>query len=206
MCRLVARSVAGGLALGMCFPASAHLVSTRFGELYSGFLHPLTSMQHLVPWLGLALLGGLLGARVAKWVLAVFPVAVVAGALAAPGLAAVEQPMAVINLASMMILGLIAAIAPSLPRWSFLTLGAVLGFSHGFANANLGLAGYAQGLYALGVGLASYLLITLALALCDLLVERYRWGRTAARACGSWVLAIGLVFAGFTLIGDGLPL
>jgi hydrogenase/urease accessory protein HupE len=65
----------------LCLPeqAAAHLVSTRFGELYSGLLHPLTTLQHLVPWLALGLLGGLQAPRTARWALLAFPLAVLAG-------------------------------------------------------------------------------------------------------------------------------
>jgi len=57
------------------FAAEAHLVSTRFGELYSGLLHPLTTLLHLVPWACLGLLAGLQRAETSRWVPLAFPLA-----------------------------------------------------------------------------------------------------------------------------------
>jgi nickel/cobalt transporter (NicO) family protein len=46
------------VALGPLLPAraSAHLVNTDVGEFYAGMMHPLTSAEHLLPILVLALL------------------------------------------------------------------------------------------------------------------------------------------------------
>ena len=182
--------------------ASAHLVSTRFGELYSGLLHPLTALQHLVPWLGLGLLGGLLGSRISKWVLLAFPLSVGVGALLAgplPAATAVDY----LNLLSFVLLGLLVAVAVRLNRPTFLTLTVVFGLSHGFANGSPDLAGWPLLLYAFGVLLAAYLLIAIATAVAEVVAQRATWGKIAIRAAGSWIVAIGLVFSGYSLMAAG---
>jgi len=60
-------------------PAFAHLVNTNVGEFYAGMLHPLTSVEHLFPAVALALLAGRCGIPVARWTVAVFPLALIAG-------------------------------------------------------------------------------------------------------------------------------
>jgi ABC-type nickel/cobalt efflux system permease component RcnA len=54
----VALAVAFGLGLD---PAFAHLVNTNVGEFYAGMLHPLTSAEHLLPAVALALFAGRCG-------------------------------------------------------------------------------------------------------------------------------------------------
>lgn len=186
-------------ALALPREASAHLVSTRFGELYSGFLHPLLSFQHVVPWLGLGLLGGLHAVHIARWSVVTLPAGVGLGVLAAgviPGLA----PIAYANLLSFLVVGGLAVSALELSSPSFVALGLVLGLSHGYANGASELGGSAQLLYASGVTLAAYVLVTLVTACARALATRATWGKTALRAMGSWIAAIGVVFGGFTLL------
>lgn len=181
-------------------PASAHLVSTRFGELYSGMLHPLLALEHVVPWLGLGLLGGLVEQRSSRWALLVFPLCVLAGFL----LAAFVPPsdvVAVTNLASFLILGTLVMLNLRLPHMVFLGIVVVVGLSHGFANGDTALTGNALMLYAGGVTLAAYLLVTLATACASAIADQPKWGAIAVRAAGSWIVAIGLVFGSFTMLG-----
>lgn len=178
--------------------ADAHLVSTRFGELYSGLLHPLTALQHLVPWLALAFLGGLQDTRTARWALLVFPLSVCLGLLIgdiAPGLSFADN----VNAASIIILGLLVAINKRLPLVQFVVLTVVIGSAQGYANAADDVQGYGAFLYACGVTLAAYLIVTLGAASSHSLTAGPAWGSVAVRTAGSWVAAIGLIYAGFLL-------
>ena len=47
-------------------PALAHLVNTQVGEFYAGMMHPLTSAEHLLPTLALALLASQMGKQAAR--------------------------------------------------------------------------------------------------------------------------------------------
>jgi hydrogenase/urease accessory protein HupE len=180
-------------------PALAHSVSARFGELYSGLLHPLTTLAHLVPWLAMGLLGGFLEVRRSRWILIAFPLSVSTGVLLASVLPAsvwVEG----LNLASFVIVGVLVVVGRQLSFAQFATLTALFGVSHGVANGVAGLGGSGLVLYTMGVAIAAYLTITLTTALSHVLLERFGWGHIAVRAAGSWIVAIGLVFGGFTLL------
>ena len=200
MKRLVT-SIVPALAIALCLPegAWAHSVSSRFGELYSGILHPLTTLQHLVPWLGLGLLGGLLDTRTSRWVLIAFPAAAGAGTLLAgtlPALAIVTY----FNLSSFVIIGIAVALALTFNTPMFVGFTVLIGFSHGYANGNPDLTGVAQLLYVFGVMVAGYLVVAMTTGFANALSSRTPWGGVAVRAAGSWIVAVGLVFGGFTLL------
>ncbi|MEO0996360.1 MAG: HupE/UreJ family protein [Pseudomonadota bacterium] len=195
----VAAAVLGATALIAPPDASAHLVSTRFGELYSGLTHPLTALQHLLPWLGLGLLAGLLVAGTARWAIVVFPLAVGAGALL-KGIAPATPSMTPAVLVSLILVGLCVALAPKLRASTFLTIVAAVGFAHGIANGTAELSGGPLLLYVAGVTLSAYAVLTLSGAVANVVARQPGWGTIAVRATGSWIAAVGLVFAGYTLL------
>jgi hydrogenase/urease accessory protein HupE len=90
------------VALAALFPteASAHLVNTDVGEFYAGMLHPLTSAEHLLPTLALALLAIQCGKPAARASLLAFPIALLVGTLAGSRL----LPCAVFHFASLVVL------------------------------------------------------------------------------------------------------
>lgn len=186
----------GLLALLVPDAAQAHLVSTRFGELYSGILHPLTTLAHLLPWLALGLLAAWQPRASGRWVLLAFPLAVAAGLVLA-ALWPQAPGASTLNTVTLPLLGLLVAIALRLPGTLLIAVAVVLGLSHGFANSAPGLAGAAWLLYVIGVALAAYVLITLTSAGAVALASGPRWGAVAVRATGSWIAAAGLMYAGF---------
>ena len=172
--------------------AEAHLVSTRFGELYSGMLHPLTTLQHLVPWLALGLLGGLQHPETGRWALLAFPVAVLLGvvlAALAPGLGFVDD----LNVLSFIVIGALVALAYRTGPLPLLTLVVFFGLTHGYANA-AELSGFAWVLYLTGVGFSAYVLVALAAGSAQALTAGPGWGTIAVRAVGSWVAAAGVMY------------
>lgn len=182
--------------------ASAHLVSTRFGELYSGLLHPLLALQHIVPWFGLGLLGALASKQSSRWLLGAFPLAVFGGVL----IGAQGPELAVItwlNIASFVVVGLLVVGNARLPFAALIGLSVLFGLSHGYANTAVGIGGNPLLLYTLGVGIAAYIIITLVTAGAHLLATRRQWGRVAVRAAGSWIVATGIVFGGFSMLAVG---
>ena len=190
------------LAILIVFPgsASAHLVSTRFGDLYSGLLHPLTSLAHIVPWLALGLFAGLQGRESARWILLYFPLSVCIGALLAawlPELGFINY----LNVFSIVVLGMLVALALTPARSIFIGLIILVGLSHGYANGSVELAGRQQLLYVIGVTTAAYILVTLVTGLSHVMAHHSQWSKVAVRTLGSWIAAIGFVFGGFTLFG-----
>jgi hydrogenase/urease accessory protein HupE len=90
------------VALGALLPswASAHLVNTDVGEFYAGMMHPLTSPEHLLPTLALALLASQCGKPAARATLLAFPLALLVGTLAGSRL----PPFAFFHLANLVVL------------------------------------------------------------------------------------------------------
>lgn len=100
-------------------------VAARFGEFYSGLLHPLTALEHAIPWVAVGLLAGWQGRRAGRGMLSVFPAALLAGTvLAAAGLSSALAPM--LNLASFIVLGGLIALARPLPLEPLLAQGLFL--------------------------------------------------------------------------------
>lgn len=179
--------------------ASAHLVSTRFGEFYSGVLHPLSTLIHLLPWMAIALLCGLQQqTRYSRWALILFPAVTFMGALTGSQVAQPEW-IALLNMTSLLI-GLLVALALSLKPSVFIALLLLFGFSHGFANGDGGLRGSDFVLYISGVAVAAYLLMTLLTAAVKFTVNQAPWGSVAIRAGGSWIMAVGILQIGVTLM------
>lgn len=179
--------------------AFAHLVSTRFGEFYSGVLHPVTTLIHLLPWMAIALLIGLQKhAAYSRWALLIFPGATFLGAIIGSEFTQSDW-IYLLNLSSFL-MGLLVALALNLKPAAFIGLLTIFGFSHGFANAEPELKGSDFLLYVIGVAVAAYLLITLLSAASRLAANQAHWGSVAVRAGGSWILAIGIIYIGYTLM------
>jgi hydrogenase/urease accessory protein HupE len=185
----------------MCFPshAYAHLVSTRFGEFYNGMLHPTTTLLHALPWLTLGFLAVFQPLKHARMMTIVFPLALMLGVMFA-SLSGVIVFVEYINLASILVLGTLVVMGRPMPTSLVIGLTVLFGLSHGHANANLTLAGSPYFLYLCGVMLAAYLSMCLISAGGIVITNKFAWGRTAIRAGGSWILAVGIIFSGFTLI------
>jgi urease accessory protein len=164
-------------------PAGAHTLSNRFGDFYGGVLHPLTALEHALPIVAVGLLAGQQGARAARWLVLVFPLALVCGAV----LAGVTPPLAsarLLNVASFVVLGLLVAAGWRLPLRLLIALGAAFGLSYGYEN------GRAMAVAAAG-GLVTALV---SAAIIDLAATP--WSRVAVRIAGSWIAAIGIMMIG----------
>ena len=131
-------------------PSAAHTLDDRFGDFYAGVVHPVTALEHAPPILAMGLLAGQQGERAARWLVLVFPLALLIGAV----LAATALPlpaMAVLNAASFVVLGLLVAAALRLPLPVLIALGAAFGISHGYGNGRAMAPDTAVHLYVLGV-------------------------------------------------------
>lgn len=178
--------------LFICPPvASAHRETGTVGGFVSGFLHPLTGLDHIVAMVAVGLWGAYLGAP-AMWLLpVVFPVVMaLGGALGVLGvpLPAVETCIAL----SGIMLGLAVALAARPPIWVAAVLVGFFAIFHGHAHgAELPASANAM-TYAVGFVLATGLLHLSGIAFG--LLVRWPWGRIAVRSCGA---AIALVGCGF---------
>jgi ABC-type nickel/cobalt efflux system permease component RcnA/hydrogenase/urease accessory protein HupE len=97
-------------------PATAHMVSPDVGDFYAGMLHPLTSAEHLLPMLALAVLVGQCGRRAVRAALPVFPATLAAGVLAGARLPAPVIAF-VAGAVGLSLAGLLLMVAPRLASW-----------------------------------------------------------------------------------------
>lgn len=178
--------------------AWAHLVSTRFGEFYAGMVHPLTALNHLLPWIALALLAGLQPAPAGRRNMVAFPLAVALGTVAGcllPASALIDQ----LNLLAFCGLGLLVALALRLQPTLFVLIGILFGLAEGYSNGTSDVYGTGFWLYVAGVAAMAYLVVTLVSAGACWINQRVQWGSIAVRALGSWIMAVGILYSGFML-------
>ncbi len=173
----------------------AHLVTTGLGPVFDGIGHVVVTPEDLLPVLALALLAGLGGKPYARSVLFTL-----AGAWLAGGLLGLvlgwSAPPAVTALSFLTLGGLVAADRP-MNKGIGVALALALGLLHGqmngaeMATAGLGVTGL------LGAVACLFALVSLVTGLVVSL-ER-PWTRIAVRVAGSWIVAIGLLYVGWTL-------
>jgi urease accessory protein len=171
--------------------ASAHQETGTVWGFTSGFIHPLTGLDHIAAMVAVGLWGAFLGAP-AMWVLpVVFPlVMALGGALGVLGvpLPGVETGIAL----SSVILGIVVAFAIRPPLWVAAVIVGSFAIFHGHAHgAEMPKAANAA-TYAMGFVIATGLLHMSGIALG--LLVRWSWGKKLVRAGG---VAIALVGFGF---------
>jgi nickel/cobalt exporter len=203
--RLVPFSIA--VAFGTLLPAqaSAHLVNTDVGEFYAGMMHPLTSAEHLLPILALALLASQCGKPAARATLLAFPMALLVGTLTGSRL----PPFAFFHLANLVILvglgGLLALgdrfkhIPPAAVGGLALLTGVILGYRSGIDMASSKVA--AQ--FIPGVALTG--LIVVALIAAWVPMPSSRFNRTLRALVGGAFGVAGMVLLLELLTDAALP-
>jgi hydrogenase/urease accessory protein HupE len=179
----------------------AHLVSTGLGPMFDGIGHVVVTPQDLLPVIALALLAGLGGKSYGRRVLFVLPVAWLAGGLA--GLVmAWSPPLATTGLSFLILGGLVAADRPMSEKAGVLlavALGAVHGQMNGveMAAAGIGLTGL--------LGTVAMLFVCVSLVTGLVVSLRRSWTRVAVRVAGSWIVAVGLLYLGWTASAGSTP-
>jgi len=177
----------------------AHLVSTGLGPLFDGVGHVVVTVEDLLPVVALALLAGLGGKAYARRVLFTLPLAWLVGGLL--GMATgIALPFAATALSFLVVGGLVAADRPFDERIGTV-LAIALGVVHGqmsgveMNTAGLGLTGL------IGTVGALFVLVSLVTGLVVSLQRE--WTRIAVRVAGSWIVAISLLYLGWTVRAGG---
>jgi hydrogenase/urease accessory protein HupE len=151
--------------------------------------------QDLLPVLALSLLAGLGGKGYARRVLFVLPGAWLLGGVV--GLATGwSAPLAATTVSFLILGGLVAADRPMSARVG-IGLAIVLGLLHGQMN------GVEMRMSAIGfsglLGVTSVLFVVVSLVSALVVSLKVPWTRIAVRVAGSWIVAVGLLYLGWTL-------
>jgi urease accessory protein len=192
--RLIARAafvaaIAAAALVAAAGPAAAHTPNERLGDFWGGFLHPLTTLEHLPAVLALGILAGQQGRCLSRRALVALPVAFGAGsALAA--LAPLPGVVPILNRASFVVLGGLVAGAWRLPAGAALSLVAAAGLFHGWENSGAIPVGRRLLFGAGATAAVSFLLTIVAAVLVSLPAG---WTRIVPRVLGSWIAAIGVL-------------
>jgi len=180
------------LGLGLLpFTASAHQEKGTVWGFTSGFLHPLTGLDHITAMVAVGLWGAFLGAP-AMWVLpVVFPLVMAFGG--ALGVLGVPIPGVETGIAlSSLILGICVAFAVRPPLWVAALIVGTFAIFHGHAHgAEMPHAANAM-TYAIGFVIATGLLHLCGIAFG--LLVRWPWGKVLVRVGGVAIAVVGLGF------------
>jgi hydrogenase/urease accessory protein HupE len=192
------------LLIGAPTAAQAHLVDTRLGDFYGGMLHPLTAFEEILPWLALAILAAFQGPKRARWLLAVFPLGLLAGGILS--LVLPNPPfIPALSVALIAITGLAVAAAINVPLPVLIGLAAVMGLVHGYQNGREMTVTTDQLLFISGVTAIGYAVVTMATgSAIAFLKGAGGWRPIALRASGSWVAAVGILVLGLQFLKPGM--
>lgn len=179
------------IALGV----AAHLVTTGLGPLFDGIGHVMVTPQDMLPVLAIALLAGLGGKSYARKVLFILPAAWLVGGVLGLTLRW-SAPLAVTAVSFLALGSLVAADRP-LSEKTGVGLAVALGLLHGQIN---GVEMQVAGIGLVGMWGAVATLFALVSLVTGLVVSLERpWTRIAVRVAGSWIVAVGLLYVGWTL-------
>jgi hydrogenase/urease accessory protein HupE len=192
------------LLTGAPTAAQAHLVDTRLGDFYGGMLHPLTAFEEILPWRALAILAAFPGPKRARWLLAGFPLGLLAGGILS--LVLPNPPfIPALSVALIAITGLAVAAAINVPLPVLIGLAAIMGLVHGYQNGREMTVTTDQLLFISGVTAIGYAVVTMATASAIAFLRGAGgWRPIALRASGSWVAAVGILVLGLQFLKPGM--
>jgi urease accessory protein len=195
-------AITGALILLIAYPstAAAHLVTTGLGPFYDGALHLLLSPEDLLGLVAAIALAGLQGAKAGR-------IAVIALAVAWFIFSLVSLNLAVgfdfpwLSIFSIIILGALVAVNPTLPPTVVALFAGLYGALHGLLNGSA-LAAMDSGLLSI-VGVSVTVLIIGLLCSALIVSLKAAWTRIAIRVAGSWIAAVGMLMLGWMVRGSG---
>lgn len=168
-------------------PAMAH-DGAHTGGLLSGLLHPLAGADHLMTMLAVGLWAAAQKPVARRWLPALFPLAMLLGALSAASGAALAGVESLIGL-SVVTLGMLTLFQARLPAWAGSLLLGLFALAHGQAHAQEMPADVSALAYFLGFSAT-----TVLLHLSGMLAARHA-GPIASRAAG-----LGIALSGAWLL------
>lgn len=176
-------------------PADAHLVATGLGPFYDGVGHLFVTPEDLVALLALILLAGQGGRRTGRLAMLAVPVAwLVGGVLGAVTGMGLQPAWSAVSFAAV---GGLVALGRPLPPAAFGVLAALVGLFHGALDGTSMAADGDSLVGLLGIVASVFMVAAIGAALVVSLEKP--WTRIAVRVAGSWIVAIGLLYLGWSL-------
>jgi hypothetical protein len=178
--------------------AQAHLVTSGMGPVYDGISHFALSPEDFLPVVALAFFTGLRGAQHARLSLAILCLAWLAGGITV--LSGVSLPIFVLPAATawlFVMIGILLATDWNLSPGDCALAACELGVVRGAADLGGGAPGTSSALALIGMTASAFVVFALAVSV-TLPLSRF-WMIVAARVSGSWLAALGLLFAGWIL-------
>jgi len=173
-------------------PAFAHPMP-GVGDFYAGMLHPVITIETVLPLIALSLFAGQQRREAAIHLLVAFPASLVAGALMAT-LGNAPAYLGVVQLVLTAGFGILVAFAGRVPSWLLVSLGAVLGVSVGWADAADAFGQMNRFRFIAGLALVGLLLLVYGNGLVRNL--KLEWTQIAVRVVGSWIAAVSILVLG----------
>lgn len=165
------------------------------GDFYAGMLHPLTSLDFVLPLIALALFAGQQRREAAIAALGVFPIALMASAatMAVLHISSTSLPhtMEWLGPAVMSVTGICVALSLRVPTLAAAPLFGICGFILGATQGLETSPTTSAPKFILGVGCAGLLVTAYGIGLVRRLQRP--WAHIAVRVAGSWVAAAGLM-------------
>jgi urease accessory protein len=189
------RAFSTRLAFVIVFLSSAALAHPMkgVGDFYAGMLHPVTTLEAVLPLIALSLLAGQQARETAIQLLAAFPAVLVLGA-ALVLYRSVSSYLGTVELVITAALGLLVALGRRLPSWLPLGLGILLGLAVGWSNAAEITGDISALRFVAGLAVAGLLLVAYGIGLVRHL--KWPWTQIAVRVVGSWIAAVGILVLG----------
>lgn len=180
------------LLLSLASVASAHTdAATLRGGFTSGFMHPISGLDHVVAMIAVGLWGAFLG-KPAIWILPiVFPLVMALGG--ALGVAGIPIPYIETGIAlSGLLLGLAVVFALRPPIWIAAVIVGAFAIFHGHAHGTELPNATNPLVFSIGFVIGTGLLHLAGIAIGEL--KRWSWGEYIVRAGGGVIATIGLAF------------
>jgi urease accessory protein len=179
------------LVAALAPPAFAHIQPGEAGGFLTGFLHPISGLDHVLAMVAVGLWGAQLGAP-AIWLLPVtFPIVMAFGGFL--GLLGVPLPGVEIGIAaSALLLGVAVMTERKPPLYAAAALVAFFAIFHGHAHGTELPAGQSGLLYSLGFVVATGCLHAIGIAIGS--IHSWPAGQVALRLAGGCVGLAGVLF------------
>lgn len=179
------------VVLLMTYAASGHSGRQSAYEFHTGVQHPWSGLDHMVAMLAVGLWGVQLGGVMVWRLPLVFLAMMLTGAAVAGGETGVSPLVEHAIVASVLVLGLLLAVARHLPAWLAICIVGAAAIAHGHAHAtDYALAnGNSPAAYAMGFALSSALLLAAGAGIGILLRRHHaivlvRFAGGAVAVCG----------------------